>query len=518
MAHSQAQEADAVVVGAGLAGLVAARDLLAAGRSVVVLEARDRVGGRLLNEEIGDGKVVEVGGQWIGPTQGRIAALARDMGVETFPTHTAGENVIEYRGELRRYTGAIPKLNPAVLLDVEQAQRRLNRMARKIPLEAPWEAPNAARLDSQTAGTWLRRNVATRGGRALLELGIEAVWAAQPEELSLLHLLFYVHSGGSLELLFDTEGGAQQDRFHGGSQLVAIRLAERLGDRVALGAPVRRIRHSDAGVVAEADGVSVTAAHAIVAVPPALAGRIAYDPPLPGFRDQLTQRMPMGTVVKCMAVYPEPFWRGDGLSGEAASDTGPVKVTFDNSPPGRLAGRAARLPRGPPRARARPAAGRRAPRGCDRLLRPPVRPSGPAPRALRGAAVGRGGVDARLLRRRDAAGRLDQLRARGVGAARPPALGGRGDRHGLERLHGWRGQLRGARRAGAPGCRYLRFRSTGVRYPEDIAGAAPLGACPRSPRPSGEAPQRRLVVFKWCDLQSTRVRADQYESSRRRHL
>ncbi len=334
MAAERSHEADVVVVGAGLAGLSAARTLVTAGASVVVLEARDRVGGRILNEDVGGGHVVEVGGQWIGPTQDRLAALAADLGVETFPTYVEGENVIEYGGRLHRYRGAIPRVNPAVLLDVEQAQRRLNRLARTVPLHAPWEAPRAARLDEQTAATWMRRNLATKGGRMLLELGIEAVWAAQPEELSLLHLLFYVHSAGSLETLFDTEGGAQQDRFVGGSQRLALRMAEALGERVVLGVPVRRVVHGAEGVTVEGEGAVARGREAILALAPTLASRIAYDPPLPGYRDQLTQRMPLGTVAKCMAIYDEPFWREEGLSGQGTSERGPVRVTYDNSPPG----------------------------------------------------------------------------------------------------------------------------------------------------------------------------------------
>jgi monoamine oxidase len=333
MPEQPGHEADVVVIGAGLAGLVAARQLVRAGASVVVLEARERVGGRLLNEEIGDGKVVEVGGQWIGPTQDRVAALARELEIETFPTHVAGESLLEYQGRLRRYRGAIPRLNPAVQLDVEQAQRRLDRLARTVPLEAPWEAPRATRWDGQTVATWMRRNIVTRAGRTLFELGVEAVWAAQPEELSLLHLLFYVHSAGSLELLFDTEGGAQQDRFVGGSQRLALSLADGLGERVLLGASVRRITHDQHGVSVEADGVTARGRRAVVALAPALAGRIAYDPPLSADRDQLTQRVPLGTVAKCMAIYDEPFWREEGLSGQGLSDVGPVKLTFDNSPP-----------------------------------------------------------------------------------------------------------------------------------------------------------------------------------------
>jgi monoamine oxidase len=328
------READVAVVGAGLAGLAAARELAAAGAPVVVLEARDRVGGRTLNEPIGDGKVVEVGGQWIGPTQHRLAAIAREVGVETFPTWIQGENIIEWGGDLKRYRGTIPRLGPHVVTDIAQAQWRLEQMARQVPPEAPWEAPRAARWDGETFATWLRRNVATPGARELLRLAIEAVWAVEPEDLSLLHVLFYIRSAGGFDDLLDTEGGAQQDRFVGGSQLVSLRMAERLGpDAIVLGAPVRRIAHGDGGVTLEGEAVRVRARRAILAMPPVLTARIAYEPALSGFRDGMTQRMPQGAVIKCMAVYDEPFWRAEGLSGQGLSDRGPAKLTYDNSPP-----------------------------------------------------------------------------------------------------------------------------------------------------------------------------------------
>jgi len=324
---------DVAVVGAGLAGLVAARELRRAGRSVVVLEARDRVGGRLLNADIGDGNVVEVGGQWAGPTQKRVLALARELGIETFPTHTRGENLIEWRSRLVRYRGAIPRMNAAVLVDVAQAQARIDRMAKRVPLNAPWLAPKAELWDSQTFETWLRRNVATSGARELFRILVEAVWAADAADVSLLHLLFYTHSAGGFDDLIGTEGGAQQDRFVGGSQLLALKLGEELGGDVVLETPVTRIEHSASAVRVVADGREVSTGAAIVAVPPALCGRIAYAPPLPAIRDQLTQRMPQGTVIKCMAIYERPFWRDAGLSGQATSTEGPVKVMFDNSAP-----------------------------------------------------------------------------------------------------------------------------------------------------------------------------------------
>lgn len=333
MSEKPPGEADVVVVGAGLAGLVAARDLLAAKQSVAVLEARDRVGGRLLNVEIGDGKVVEVGGQWVGPTQHRALALAHELDVGTFPTHAEGENLVEIGGALRRYRGAIPRINPAVLVDIAQARFRLDRMARTVPPEAPWRAPRAEAWDAQTMWTWIRRNTATPAARALLQLGVEAVWAAHPADVSLLHVLFYTRAAGSFDDLIGTEGGAQQDRFVGGSQELALRLASRLGEVVSLGAPVRRIEQHGDLVTVSSDRGAVAARAAVVAIPPTLCARLVYDPPMPALRDQLTQRMAQGSVIKCMALYERPFWREDGLSGQATSVDGPVKVIFDNSPP-----------------------------------------------------------------------------------------------------------------------------------------------------------------------------------------
>ncbi|WP_370326553.1 flavin monoamine oxidase family protein [Euzebya sp.] len=343
---------DVIVIGAGLSGVAAARALVAAGLDVVVLEARDRVGGRTLDHPIGDGAVVELGGQWIGPTQTRMAALADELEIATFETHGTGAHLFEARGQLRRYRGTIPRTpNPLAVLDVGIAMARLNRLAEQIDVDAPWRSPRARLHDTQTVATWLRRNVATRDGRALLKLVVEGVWAADPADVSFLHLLTYIASAGSLELLTDTAGGAQERRFVGGSQQVAVRLADRLGDRVRLDEPVRRIDRADDEVTVTTDRGTHRARRVVVAIPPTLAGRLVYAPALPGDRDGLTQRYAQGSVVKCMAVYPEPFWRDDGLSGQATSIDGPVKVVFDNSPPdgrpgvllGFLEGRQARV-------------------------------------------------------------------------------------------------------------------------------------------------------------------------------
>jgi monoamine oxidase len=327
-------DADVVVVGAGFAGLAAARTLDAAGADVVVLEARDRVGGRTVNAEIGDGQVVEMGGQWIGPTQERIATLAEAVGVETFPTHTAGDNLLRLHGRVRRYRGTIPRLNPLALLDVGRGIRRLNRLSRTIDPEAPWAADRAQELDATSFCAWIDRSLLTPTAKRMMRGAARGVFGAEAEEVSLLHLAFYLRAAGGFELLTDTEGGAQQDRFVGGSQLIAIRVAEELGDRVLLDSPVERIEYSPAGVAARAAGESaVRARRAIVAIPPPLTSAIEFDPLLPAARRQLAQRMPQGWLVKATAIYSEPFWRADGLSGAALNEEGPVEMTFDNSPP-----------------------------------------------------------------------------------------------------------------------------------------------------------------------------------------
>ena len=328
------QSADVLVVGAGLAGLTAARDLMAAGRSVLVLEARDRVGGRVVNRDIGGGKIVEMGGQYVGPTQDRLLALAAELGVATFPTYDTGKKVLHFNGKRGTYTGAIPRINPLVLADVGRAQARLDSLAKAVPLDEPWTAARADRWDGQTLGTWIRRNTLSRGARSLLGLGAEAVFAAEPDDLSLLHVLFYTHSGGSFERLILTTGGAQQDRFTGGSALIAERLAGLLGDAaVKLGAPVSKIAVSGDKVTATTAAGQFDGRRIIVTAPPLLAGQIEYEPALSHWRRQLTRHAPMGSVIKCQVIYDEPFWRAGGLSGQATGDGEGSRVVFDNSPP-----------------------------------------------------------------------------------------------------------------------------------------------------------------------------------------
>jgi monoamine oxidase len=354
------RHADVIVIGAGLAGLAAARDVVKAGKSVVVLEARGRVGGRTLNQPIGGGKVIEIGGQWIGPTQDAMAKLAKDVGVKTFKTYNEGNNLYYVDGTKQEYAsdgplGAVPP-DPSGIVDAESAILKLDDMANATPRDAPWTHPQAGELDGQTFETWKQQNTTTPHGKFLLDVGIEAIFGAEPRDISLLFVAFYIAGAGNesnpgtFERLINTPNGAQDSRFVGGSQLVSIKVAKKLGKRIVMHAPARRIVQTGSGVRVECDGLTATGKRVIVAMAPALAGRIRYEPALPALRDQLTQRVPNGSIIKCEAVYDKPFWRDAGLSGQVVSDASPVRVTWDNSPPdgkpgvlvGFIAGTAAR--------------------------------------------------------------------------------------------------------------------------------------------------------------------------------
>ena len=345
-------EADVCVVGAGLAGLTAARRLSQAGRTVAVLEARDRVGGRVWTQTSGTGVPVDMGGCFVGPDHERMHALTKEMGVSTFPTYVQGDNVLATGGKVRRYRGDIPRVSPVALLSAAQGIARMNAMAKKVPVDAPWDSSNAARWDAVSVRAWLSRaRVPTRLGRDLIEATVRACFAADLSEVSLLNWLFLAHSAGGVEPLMTIAGGYQDSQFEGGVQQVPDAMAAELGDTVVRSCPVEVVTQRNGRVIVDGTRATVTARRVVLALPRALAAGIRFDPVLPADHALLIHQIPAGTEVKMVAIYGEPFWRADGVSGATVATDDAIEVTLDTTQPGHPEGVIAGYSAGP-RARA----------------------------------------------------------------------------------------------------------------------------------------------------------------------
>lgn len=327
------RDVDVCVVGAGFAGLVVARRLAARGVSVLVLEARDRVGGRTWTEQRESGPL-DRGGAWLGPSHSAATALLDELGITTYRTHVAGHHLLVSDGRIRRYKGLIPRISPLAVLQIAKAQWRIDRMARKVDLEAPWQSPDAAQWDGQSVGQWLSKvAIRSTAGAELFEMAVRGLFAAPDlADVSLLNLAYLVRAHDKIEHLFSIEGGAQENLVDGGLGAAAGAVAAQLGDAVALSTPVRTIAQSGDRVVVHAEATSVSCRHAVVTVPPALAGAIEFDPPLSEDRRRLYASAVAGAESKTMVVYEQPFWRDLGYSGQSAQPGSPAEVTIDASP------------------------------------------------------------------------------------------------------------------------------------------------------------------------------------------
>lgn len=331
--------ADVAVIGAGLAGLVCAYNLAKKGQNVLMLEAHNRVGGRCVNQPLSasyPGLSIESGGQLIAPKKmhPRIWALADELDVERFDTSPSGMAVDYRNGRRRRYWETV--LPPCAISEKVELIRRmvcLNRLAKSVPIKAPWDASRARDWDSMTLQEWIDRNVGSDRVKSLMRLAVLAIYSVEPREMSLLFFLQSAHSAGSV---FKLINDAQALRFVGGPQAIVDRLAAELDNRIRLDSPVDWVEKTPDAIRIYAEGFSVSAKVVVVAVPPPVVAKIRFV----SFDDAIRQRqqlmgmIPMGSIWKCQAVYKTPFWRKRWLNGRAVSVDVDLraKIVFDNSP------------------------------------------------------------------------------------------------------------------------------------------------------------------------------------------
>lgn len=333
---------DVAVIGAGLSGLAAAKALVDAGRTATVLEARTRIGGRVENRDLQNGGVTELGAAFVGPTQDHVLDLIEELGLEIFPEYNSGLNQALVNDDKITYAAnsSIPPMDAESTAQLISVMESIDAMAASIDVNSPWSHTNASKWDSITFETWMDQNNFTDALRFLFGVTIPAVFSLEPSELSFFYTLSYIAAAGNetmngtLNRLLSVTDGGQESRIIGGTGLLATGLADKIGwNNIVLGTPIRSIaRQSNGTYLVSAANCTVLAKHVIVAMSPPLAGRIVYSPQLPAQRDQLMQRMFMGSLGKATAIYSTPFWRADNLSGQTISSSGLVRVTFDVSP------------------------------------------------------------------------------------------------------------------------------------------------------------------------------------------
>ncbi len=332
---------EAIIIGAGFAGLSAARRLQQLGCSDIrVIEARDRVGGRTKHGTVA-GLDIDLGGMWLGPTQTRLAALAEQYQVRTYPTHLDGKAIIrmmgkEYHGEREDIDGVFGWRDGISYLTVG---RKLRKLVAGIDCEAPWDHPQAQELDAQTVEQWLAGHVKSERIKQLFRLLCFSLFCAEAAQISMLFFLHYIQSGGGLDVMISADqGGAQNFLFHGGVHQIAGKMAEELGERLHLEEPAVKIEWREHDAIVQTSKAQYQAKRVIVCVPPTLVSKLDFSPPLPQPKAALHAKLAMGSAIKYWVVYDRPFWRDQGFNGSVIRDDVPCSPCFDVTPPGQEKG------------------------------------------------------------------------------------------------------------------------------------------------------------------------------------
>lgn len=324
---------DVIVIGAGFSGLSAARILHEKNITFKLLEARERIGGRVYTKKYENGKYLDFGGQWIGPGQDRMYELCEIYGIRYFETYNSGKHVLDLNGKVKKYKGLIPKLDILSLINLDWVMRKIERLAKNIPLESPWTHKNATEWDNISLADFVGRNCKTKACHQVIRLALQTVFACELNEISLLHALFYIRSGNDLNTLINIKDGAQQHRIDGGMQLLADKIAERFKSEILFNHAVQSISSDIDGVLISGDGFELRCKKVIVAIPPPLIRDIRFTPSLAIPFTHFLKKSEMGKVAKCFMVYSSPFWRKAGFSGQVFSDESTYyQAMFDSSP------------------------------------------------------------------------------------------------------------------------------------------------------------------------------------------